>query len=789
MDVTPAVKPQRLRNERKAQNSGEGTQYEETECDSDDEEFCGFTPAEVYADQPATMDAGLQEQFDDNHRKTQVVCVLHQSRKCLTFHLNGGCNNKKTEKCSWIPAVGMAASVLLRNRSPYMNAVQLVLGIFLYHSNWAPAMSRFAPLLLVTSPTHLYKKLEEFGKGYDKAAKEMVQTDRKWFAEVINKEQGSSQEEVSTSTTPKPSLRFKLTIDVDYDQNVHYTTEENQNVDKHYVTVNATTNRVSGNHLSTMPPLDGILKTFKGVTFESENHADGIQKILKELHQYVPYAGEGDERKYCSQGIVCDQLTVEQVVNAHMTLSNGFTPEERMDGLHCGIADWHAGNKALNVLFSHLYNPVSAADKCTMFSDRNLINRRSVKDVDSAVNANRRFFTLEIQSHVVAAGMIELGMESIEEEPDTLNNVETWNNKDKKEYLTKLSTSIVDKYILDKVKHKKIAKAVKQLEERELRDSKDRTLDGRYKYRFPGCKKTFQSDGKWRQSHEQSHSPPVSIQEQPLLTEIHDDVVQDDMYNYQKALLNYGMVILNFFDAISEGDGTRIIRNWKFLLLYLHHDKGSYKYALEGLYLLFQINALLSPKAAHQLTWNRFSKRKNTMGGNIPLDLALEFINRVFKDVVKKLGPNASKKSIARISHALGITKQLTDNFDESMLLYKRSGKHVRKLEKADMEKKISELLSQNALTITPGRSYGCFSKIKEVAPKASSSNATQTFWTKDIKVAREAYETVKGDQATNFLKEWKKVQERSKAGSRDSLQENEEFLYIIEVKQAVANS
>ena len=85
MDLTPAVKPQRLRNERKAQNSGEGAEYEESERDSDDAEFCGFTPAEVYADQPATttenlaeplattmetceiLDTGLQEQFDDNH--------------------------------------------------------------------------------------------------------------------------------------------------------------------------------------------------------------------------------------------------------------------------------------------------------------------------------------------------------------------------------------------------------------------------------------------------------------------------------------------------------------------------------------------------------------------------------------------------------------------------------------------------------------------------------------------------------------------------------------------------
>lgn len=55
----------------------------------------------------------------------------------------GGSNRKKTEKCSWVPAVGMAASVLLRNRSPYMNAVQLMLGIFLYHSNWAVSLFRF----------------------------------------------------------------------------------------------------------------------------------------------------------------------------------------------------------------------------------------------------------------------------------------------------------------------------------------------------------------------------------------------------------------------------------------------------------------------------------------------------------------------------------------------------------------------------------------------------------------------------------------------------------------------
>lgn len=44
-----------------------------------------------------------------------------------------------------------------------------------------------------------------------------------------------------------------------------------------------------------------------------------------------------------------DQLSVERAVNGHMSLANGFTPEERLEGLHFEVADWHAGNKFLEV--------------------------------------------------------------------------------------------------------------------------------------------------------------------------------------------------------------------------------------------------------------------------------------------------------------------------------------------------------------------------------------------------------------------------------------------------------
>ena len=91
------------------------------------------------------------------------------------------------------------------------------------------------------------------------------------------------------------------------------------------------------------------MQAFLGMIYESENDADGILSILHSLHEYVPYCGDGNERKYGEQGVVGDQLSVERGVNGRMSVSNSFTPEERVEGLHFEIADWHAGNKFLEV--------------------------------------------------------------------------------------------------------------------------------------------------------------------------------------------------------------------------------------------------------------------------------------------------------------------------------------------------------------------------------------------------------------------------------------------------------
>ena len=100
-------------------------------------------------------------------RKNQVVYGLQLKVSCRTFHwkslkenlneelpLRTSCVNKRNskERSEWVPTIGMAASIILRNNSSRLNAVQVLLSIFLYHSSWTVGVrflkSVYKPILL-----------------------------------------------------------------------------------------------------------------------------------------------------------------------------------------------------------------------------------------------------------------------------------------------------------------------------------------------------------------------------------------------------------------------------------------------------------------------------------------------------------------------------------------------------------------------------------------------------------------------------------------------------------------
>jgi hypothetical protein len=363
--------------------------------------------------------------------------------------------------------------------------------------------------------------------------------------------------------------------------------------------------------------------------------------------------------------------------------------------------------------YKYIYSAASAGDPCTLHSDKNLINRRNVKmPVDKNYSNCKQFLMLELETRVVALGMHILGMQNLADVPE-LNIPPKEGSPDilKKLYLHKICNIIYEKYVSEANKGTDFMKAILVEEEADaLRRRQSVDENGRYPCRFPNCNKTYAKDGKRRKDHEASHVPPVHVEEPiisamlPIASESEDNTKQDDMYQYNIRLTRLGLLCLEFYDAIKEGDGQRIFRCWKFfLLLFKGDEKGSTKYALEALYLILQVKALLSPKQAYRLLWNRTVRGKDY---NIPLDLDLEHDNRMAKEAIKKLGPNITEKSVTTIIKAQQTARPMLDSFDKSMDIMRRSGRHTRQSDENDFKKIVAKLMDHALARSTDSRVY-----------------------------------------------------------------------------------
>lgn len=356
----------------------------------------------------------------------------------------------------------------------------------------------------------------------------------------------------------------------------------------------------------------------------------------------------------------------------------------------------------------HFYK-TGCNDRCTLGSDKVLINRRNVvTDVKKRYAAVKKFLQVELESRVLAATLTTLDVEKLDEDPDESvlpSALKQASKPDKIRFLDGLAGKVIDNFVRNKEMVAQVLQAKVDLEEKMSKLVK--TSDSKFKCQELTCSKTFKHDGKRKSDHELSAHGIQAV----AVPGDNANITSDDMYNYQCSLLEYLMSLKNFQDAVLEGDGSRIIRCWKFFLLFLKADGGSSrKYCLEGLYLLFQINCLLSPRESYRLIWNRSVKRKSGLGGNIPIDLALEHYIRIVKLLKRKLGANQNNKNtLRRYMKAISFTKVLLEDFDESMGIIQRSGKHSKRSSANDTAKIVEELMSSKAFTHHPKRKYAVF--------------------------------------------------------------------------------
>ena len=181
----------------------------------------------------------------------------------------------------------------------------------------------------------------------------------------------------------------------------------------------------------------------------------------------------------------------------------------------------------------------------------------------------------------------------------------------------------------------------------------------------------------------------------------------DGVYNYSRVFCHYGSLALEFMDAWAEGDGERVCRCWKVLLLHFR-DGGRTKYAWEALRLLFQLNQL-SPSLAHQLKWGRFINTKGGAGHNIPCDLHNEHINRTIKDIVNNMGGSLTEQAVRRAGQSVTMIHHIACNFDRQSGVPYRTSAHTTRSEKGDIQKVTLVLQKSNVLCTNNGRAHTRF--------------------------------------------------------------------------------
>ena len=85
--------------------------------------------------------------------------------------------------------------------------------------------------------------------------------------------------------------------------------------------------------------------------FKNENKNEDMLTILQQLHSYLPNSGSGQ----CDPQLIAgDQLTIERAANIIHSVANGYTQEDRLEGLILQMGDWHAGLKVLSVSYIFL---------------------------------------------------------------------------------------------------------------------------------------------------------------------------------------------------------------------------------------------------------------------------------------------------------------------------------------------------------------------------------------------------------------------------------------------------
>ena len=356
------------------------------------------------------------------------------------------------------------------------------------------------------------------------------------------------------------------------------------------------------------------------------------------------------------------------------------------------------------------FNSSSVCDVGTMCSNMNVTNQLNAKTSNVLDNFNycKNYVKLETDAFIVTATMKHFGMTTLEDPVDQFipASILQGTRSTRRLWLHEQVKAILKKYVMDDQEqfHQSLRDEVIEMNRPKV-------------YHCSVCGKEYRYE-KARDNHEarvhsvntspvgeasnSSNTAESTSEEQTTPAE----QKTDDRYNYATARLNFGMIVFNFDDAVKEGDGERILRCWKFMMLIFRAYKHT-KYAFAALQLFFFSTCLLSDRLSHLLKWNRTVNNKGGKGHNISLDLRLEHLNNLLKEMLKCLGVNVTQKSVQRCSEAISALEEILRNMDSELGIDQPSGHHVSAKDDKDFLLLVKEIHERGDMfTFTPERKY-----------------------------------------------------------------------------------
>lgn len=134
------------------------------------------------------------------------------------------------------------------------------------------------------------------------------------------------------------------------------------------------------------------------------------------------------------------------------------------------------------LIYQRFYSTLSADDKCTLFADRNAINRRNVKaDAHHAYAPNKQMFVLAVKARIVAAAMLILGLKDVDGNPTEYrypNNASKTDKTSKRIYLRNLASQVVRLFIVDEKAYNSIIDQALQDADNQRAREAEMTPDG-----------------------------------------------------------------------------------------------------------------------------------------------------------------------------------------------------------------------------------------------------------------------------------------------------------------------